>query len=536
VSTFARDERCRVVPRWRFLSDRGQAAELCGDPRLSRKPDYDPAYLTQRILDWTEARSYATAADLVSGALATGVPTKATDAARFLLEGHDHVAPGAVKLARQCLGGLSDLSAAPSLQRSLLLAPDLTSRSRATIRTARQRISRNPRNVEAWLDMSRAYAILGQKELAERAMEHALMVAPDHRVALRAAARLYVHLHDFERAARLLSQHPRTRGDPWLLASDIAISSIIGRTSKHMRSASSLVQSEQLPPSHLSELHSALATVELDRGDFRHARRHARQSLIAPNDNCAAQARWLAVRLPQIVVTEEAFELAQSYEARCWRAMREGNWSGALGESHAWLLDEPYSGRPAVIGSFIGITLTEDYAFGAACARVGIQADPTNRTLHNNLAVALAYEGDQAEAEVQYGLVRRHFDDEYPEYVFEATGGLLRFRAGDAAAGRSKYARAIELAPHPMRSRVLAYWLREELNVSPSAAAEALALCDKAQIFAKGDSFTIRLIELVRARANTLRDVMQQVSALPKATLLTEPNRMASLIKADDAQ
>jgi len=206
----------------------------------------------------------------------------------------------------------------------------------------------------------------------------------------------------------------------------------------------------------------------------------------------------------------------------------------ALGESHGWLLDEPYSSRPAVIGSFIGVTLTEDYAFGAACARVGIQADPTSRTLRNNLAVALAYLGEQAEAEQQYGLILRRFDNEFPEFVYEATGGLLKFRAGDDAAGRAHYARAMELASGAMRTRVLAYWLREELHSSPSAASVTLTLCDKALSMSKRDPFTTRLVQLVKAQAERVREMIGQLPVSDDTNrLLLEPTRMASIIGPD---
>ena len=532
MSGFARDQERRVVPRWRFLSDRIRAAELSGDPRQRRAPEYEPSYLQQRVLDWRQSHSFATAADLLTGAVTAGRAPEAADAAAFLLEGRGKVTSSIVRLAETYLRlsvvpGSSD----PNTQRRLLLAPDLVSQARETIRTARRKVSRNARNAEAWLDMARAYAILGQKSHSERSMSQALRVAPDHRMVLRAAARLYVHLHEPERASRLLSQHARTRHDPWLLASEIAIASLTRQTSKHLRSAYSLVESRQLPPAHVAELLSALATVELDKGDLRHARRHARESLIEPNDNCVAQARWLAVRLPQVIVTNTAFETEQSYEARCWRALRAGDWSGALAESHAWLLDEPYSSRPAIIGSFIGATLTEDYQFGAACAEVGLQADPTSRTLRNNLVVTLAYLGEMQKAWHHFGLVRRSFDSDYPEYVFEATQGLLLFRMRDDRGGRHHYGRAMDLAPDPVRARVLTHWLREELYFQPTAAAAILPLTDKALTLSKKDPFTTQLATLVKRRAERVHKMNQALPLSDEALRsLAEPTRMVALI------
>lgn len=483
--------------------------------------------------DWHDSPSLATAADLVFGALAVGKANDARAAAEYLLEGRKQLTAHVVALAERALEEDPQGTPDSTKQQALLLAPDLATHARTTVHLARRRIARDARNTAAWLDMSRAYAVLGQKTQAECAMNRALAVSPNHRMVLRSAARLFIHLHDPERAAKLLSQHPRTRSDPWLLASEIATSSVAERSSKHLRAARQFLDSGILPAAHLAELHSALATIEFDNGAMRQARRHARESLIAPNDNCVAQARWLAARIPQIVVAPEAFDLAQSFEARCWRALRGARWNEALSEAHAWLVDEPYSSRPALIGSFIGVQLTEDYAFAAACARIGIQADPSNRTLHNNLAVALAYLGELSEAEVEYGRVAQRFDPEYPEFIYRATGGLLKFRAGYIAEGRDLYRRATKLAPEDVRARVLAHWLREELHAVPDGASTVTAICDRLLRSSK-EPFTRRLVELVRARSERSRLTGDYHSFAPKTyQVLSAPTLLLEQIPPD---
>jgi len=139
VSTFARDEERRVVPRWRFLSDRTRAAELSGDPRLRKVPEYDPAYLRQRVLDWQQSPSFATAADLLTGAVATGQSTEAGDAAEYLLRGRERLAKGVVELAERYLNRVSASVSSGAAQRPLLLPPDLTSLARATVHISRDR-------------------------------------------------------------------------------------------------------------------------------------------------------------------------------------------------------------------------------------------------------------------------------------------------------------------------------------------------------------------------------------------------------------
>jgi len=258
---------------------------------------------------------------------------------------------------------------------------------------AKHKVRVNPRNVLAWLDLSRAYTILGQQQRALAAIDCALALAPNHRHVLRAAARLFVHVGDSERAHALLAKHPKTRKDPWLLAAELAIANVAQRPPRHVRQGRALIDSDDLPPAHLTELHSAIGTLEYYHGAHRRARQSLRASLEAPTENVVAQARWMRKQLPGLPIAEEAFALPLGFEARTWRAMEEGRWDDARVECRQWLNDEPFSSRPASLGSYIGVSLTTDYSFAEACARAGLQADPNDATLQNNLTVALAYQG-----------------------------------------------------------------------------------------------------------------------------------------------
>jgi len=502
VSTFNFDPARQIIPRWRFLSDRHVLPESAGDPRRPNRARLDPSYLEQKVRDWEEQRSLGIAADLFGEAMVTGEQDKALEVAKFILAEKEGVLPRVADRAQQFLASRAPRDS-DETQRSLLLPPDAKSAARATVRRSRQRISRDARNMEAWLDLSRAYAVLGQGPLSERAMARALMVAPDHRLSLRAAARLYVHVHQPERALALVSKHPRTRTDPWLLATELALNSMLGRTSKLMRQARDLVESEHFAPSQLTELNGALSTVNFTSGSLRHARVHMRESLISPNDNAVAQARWVANQIGGVDVEAAARATANSYEARCWLSLQNAAWSSALSEAHAWLLDEPFSSRPAIQSSFIAISLMEEHALAAACARVGLVADPRNGTLLNNLTVALAYLGELQEAFQHYKEIPAEFSDDHPEFVHVATGALLRFRSGDITQGRELYQHAAEMAPAHRRWLVLAHWLKEELEFDPRKATTVTELCEVLLKIAK-DPMAKRLTELVQGRAKQL--------------------------------
>ena len=339
----------------------------------------------------------------------------------------------------------------PSDQLCLDLTPDTFSFARAKVSTARQRLQRDPRNPLAWLDLARGHSILGNLEKARFAMDRVLFLAPNHRHTLRAATRFYIHSGDFGRAHNLLLKAPPTKSDPWLMAAEISAAGLAERKPQFAREGRRLVESGTLPPEHLTELQGALGTLEFTSGANRRARKDLRSSLEAPTDNSVAQARWLATKLPGIAISDEAFELPLSYEARCWRALQESRWQDARKECLNWLYDEPFSSHPAQVGSYIGVSMTSDPKFAEASAKAGLTADPRDASLRNNLAIALAYQGKTLEAITEFRKIELPLPSDYPAYVYLATTGLLRFRAGDVEGGRKMYEKAERWAPPERR-------------------------------------------------------------------------------------
>ena len=500
MTTVVPDPSRRIVPRWRFLRDRNKAPESAGDPRATKPAEIDPSYVDQKVRDWVFDPCLATAAELVAGAAVCGTQDLAREAASFILERADQTLPATAAAAHRCLG---TTPTRPPRQ-EVGFPGELDRQSEATAREAvgrsKRRLAADARNLEAWLDMSRAYAMLGQQRHSDSSMAKALIVAPNHRVALRAAARLAIHKGKPDEAAALLSRHPRTRADPWLLATEIAAQTSVGRTSNLTRFARPMIEDARFPASQLTELHSALATVDFFSGSLRGARKHIRQSLMDPNDNAVAQARWFSARMSGVTIAPAAFELATSYEARCWRALNEKEWTLSLDEAVHWLLDEPFSSRAAVHASFVAVSLNEDYRLGVACAKIGLQADPRHPVLLNNLAVAQAYLGDISTAQTTLNLVSTDFTDEHPEYIRVATTGLVRFRSGDIGAGRMYYEQAVDLAPPERKWLVVAHWIKEELESGGLTTEQVVSSCNKLSKVAK-DALSLRLVELVKARA-----------------------------------
>jgi tetratricopeptide (TPR) repeat protein len=175
--------------------------------------------------------------------------------------------------------------------------------------------------------------------------------------------------------------------------------------------------------------------------------------------------------------------------------VEDGAWSTATQYCSQWVQDEPFSSRPAILGSYIGISLVADPSFSEACARVGLQADSGDQTLLNNLTVALAYQGKVEDADATFQKITGELSEHYPKYIHLATAGLLEFRRGNVVAGRALYEEAQQRAPREKRSRVLIYWTREELQAGTERAAKMVS--EATELTARdSDAQTIRLLEV----------------------------------------
>jgi tetratricopeptide (TPR) repeat protein len=333
-----------------------------------------------------------------------------------------------------------------------------------------------------------------------KAIERALFLAPNHRHALRAASRCFIHAGELDRAHSLLAKNRRTANDPWLIAAEIAAAKVANRDPKYARAGRRLLDSGHLPPDHLTELLSAMGTLEYYSGSDRRARKYLHASLEAPTDNVVAQARWLRTKVSGIAIQDAAFALPLSFEARCWRALEDASWEYAKLECQHWLFDEPFSSRPARLGSYIGISLTSDHEFSEASALAGLRTNPLDATLRNNLAVALAYQGRVAEAIEQFSSIKLPLPGDLPPFVYLATTGLLRFRSRDIVGGRELYRKAEHWAPLDMKGQVAIFHAREELEANTTDAFECVERARKMNENSRIRG-AIRTLELLQERA-----------------------------------
>ncbi|MEL6300126.1 MAG: hypothetical protein AAFR75_00335 [Pseudomonadota bacterium] len=470
MSGFTEDSDRQLIPRWRFMRDFGDAPEIHGDPRHSRSRWINLQHLDERLEVWRAAPTIATAADAVACGITYDKSAAVVDPAKYLLENSDRTLPQVVRMARAALHLPIAKRHIDDGQLPLESPSDTQAQAISVIRERRLQLRRNPKNALAAIDMARGYAILGQSQKALDSIRHSLIVAPHHRLTLRTGSRFFIHSGDPEQAHYLLSKSPRTKQDPWLMATEIAIAPAANRTSQNIKRARMLVESKTLPDEQLTELHSALATQFLEDGRTKAAKHAFERSLLKPTDNTVAQAHWARRHIRSLSLSASNMGINRGFEARAHGAYDEKNWLAAKMETSRWQLDEPFSCHPASFGSYLGVTILGDYEFALQCAEIGLMAEPRDATLLNNKAVALAYMNETKQAFETFRLIPTEDTENHPQYVHIATAGLLNFRAGYVEEGREHYQRASDLTQGKAKSRVLLHWAGEELRVQSADA------------------------------------------------------------------
>ena len=435
MAGFSTDEDRKVIPRWRTFDETLRLGELNSavSPRACQQVTSD--FLSSKIMAWREHRTVSHAADLVGAALTLGREKEAAEAARFLLQDDLNVSPWARELSERALKTPESTVPSPKeLEEEIL---------HERVRTLRHLLRAEPRDPITWVELSLTYAILGLGKQAARSMTVALQLAMNNRFVLRSASRLWIYLEDPEKAHDLIARADRTIHDPWLLAAEVAIGSVAGRKPRFIKAARRMFTDKRFSPIHISELASAVATLELDSGSVKKSRRLFDLSLKCPTENSIAQAAWASRRNSSIIrLNDKHLDLPNAFEARSWSFYHQSQWERAIKELRLWQFDQPFSSRPSIHGSYVSAIALEDYKTSEWFAKCGLMANPADFTLLNNLAFARINRGDMEGAKKALSRVDYSRLSDQDRAVLRATQGLLKFRTGDVARGRQLYSDA----------------------------------------------------------------------------------------------
>lgn len=507
MSTAIEDIDRAMVPRWRdsaITASTGELGAFLASP--SRANRIASEEMEERLAEWRGNKVFGVAADLISSAFVLGAEDndEVVEAALLIL-GREVGAPKpALDLASYIAEHNGEI-AGGDYSGSIPALPDDS--LRLQIRNLKAQVRNNPRNSIAWVDLARLYASNGVQPKAERAILNSIALSPSNRFVLRSAARFYVHLNDAERAYALLRGSSVTAGDPWLKAAEIAVGDIMGKAPSQLRyTIRSMLENPNFPPWHISELASAVATVEMKTGKERAARRHFRLALQQPTENTVAQATWAKSRINGVALDEQHYLLPRSFEAKAYDAYERMEGQECADECEKWLDDEPFSSRPASLGSFMSMISFEDHERAIKFARRGLECSPRDFILRNNLAVAEAETGNLEEAASEFRRIDSRVLDGGEKIIWTATNGLLSFRNGAYAKGRECYQQASDMARHQPDNRlepmVLAHWAREEFLSDQLEKSHEIA--DRAEVVARGSNEAC--VKLALARYMSLRN------------------------------
>ena len=456
----------QVIPRWhtypmaRWL---GVTVSSTYDLAEAKEVGVNENY-NERIFAWESHGKLSHASDLVGNALVLNRfdDEKAIQAARFILESKNKPPKLLIDVAESFLR----IATREPLPIPDVIIPEEAKSYFGAISSIKARTREYPRNPVLWMDLAYYYSAIGVTDAADKAVRIALSLNCENRYLLRSGARYFIHRGEPDTALHYLRRSSTGQYDPWLIAAEVAISDTVDSPSQRIKMAKGLIASQSIPKFHLSELASALGTIQLKSGAKKKGRKLFDLALEQPTENALAQAAFMQNMLGEHKEKIRPERLPQSFEAQSRLSFRNGDFRVALREAINWLAYQPFSTAPATFGSYIaGVALCQ-FEESIKIAKMGLMSHPRDFMLTNNRAFGLASLDKIGEAQVLLDSIVDAGLSEPNKAVLHATRGLIEFRKGNILEGRKLYSIAVESFKHlkDTRSEALAlyFWAREE--------------------------------------------------------------------------
>ena len=437
----------RVVPNWRYYEATLEAGEL-NDWKLSQR-EGETYVIDDYVELWKEHKSLFRAGDLISAAITNGKEDNDTvkDAAKFILDREDAATYSMLSSAKRVMGVDASEKTLFTKEAERLRECTATKNIYDYIHNLRLRLQFVPYNPYLYVDLSRAYLLLGQTKKAQDAIEQALHYGATDRFVARSAARFFLHLQDRDRAHDVIRAKGAVACDPWLMAAEISINMLREKTSNYVKKGRDIIESGNCSPFGYTELASSIGTLELSAGATRKSNKLFRKALIDPNDNSLAQVQW--VNSFEHLSLKLDVPVHNDYEVRTIEAITKGDADQAIHEAVSWICDMPFAHKPINIGYTICTNLLKDFALASEILDVGLRSDDNSPFLLNNKAYCSARANDLATAMDAFRKLNRSSrKDETPsmKVCIPATEGLILYRRGLKEEGSKKYKEAIDIA------------------------------------------------------------------------------------------
>lgn len=467
-----------IIPLWRSYSQTAASCELeyTGFRELPIRFDRFGEFLEA----WKAKKSIITAADLINAAVVSdniALP-EVLSASEFLFRNSEYCSSLALDVAKTLLDRShkknvmeADSSRTiPSFEeeaKSLIdRLTDQETKIRARIGLLRKQLREFCYNAIAYCELSRCYSDLGLNDKARQYMLCAVQLAPHNRYVSRCAARFFVHDNDPARARKILVGNGWLKNDPWLLASEIAVTSVMQRTSHYMKEGRQLILSNNYSPFSSSELCFAICKEDRKAGKRRDWQKMFNLGLRSPNDNSLAQAEYIVKEESQMRFDYGQYDAVnRKYEADTRNFYSLGRYEDAFLSSVHWMHDYRFSHEPISFAFNLSCTFLKRYNYSSAVIKHWLKTHPQDYVMTNNLIYALGL-ADQIE-EAEHQLLKINVAHQLKEKLENgicllATSGLIEYRKGNIEKGRQLYLLSIDTA---MRMRDLDLAGKARLNM-----------------------------------------------------------------------
>lgn len=496
----------RLIPKWRSSNITSTLPEslpvfkdIESDFCILTQDDRN--YILSILKEWKDNKSIGGAANILNFGHDVNIHPLIEEPATYIIDHSESVPSHLLDFANKILNIKQEITNYNPVNENQLHSDAIL---------LKRKISNNPKDAIALVDLARIYTSLGQNKKAERAILTAVSLYPNHRFILRSASRFFIHNNDAEHSLYLLNRSSRTKFDPWLMASHISISAILEKPQKLIKQVKELIKSESFHPIHMSELCCSLATVQIIDGNNKEARRNFNKALNSPNDNTIAQAIWTVQnhKIP-ITMKPEWFIDPFRAEAKYYNFDLLGNFEDALEAAQEWQHDEPFSINPAIAVVY-SASLLEKYQFAENIAKQALILHHDDFNLQNNLVFTLAAQNKIEEASnllINILHQEQRLEKISPQSI--ANLGMIYYRSGDIENGEKMYRSAIdryEKENDSLRKAIAISFLAKEATIAKAPNAENLlveAISFVSQVDAKPAEKVLSSINGVVINSNT---------------------------------
>jgi tetratricopeptide (TPR) repeat protein len=315
---------------------------------------------------------------------------------------------------------------------------------RKQIHNTRNQIISSPSNSLSYLRLALLYTSVAQRRSAIRAMNTALSASKYNRYFMRSAARCFVHFGEFELASNLFDKN-YDKNDPWLQSANLSIQHMTNNLSKVEPKLIRRLLTKDVHKIHLVELALGYATLELENGAIKKARKLINQFRTDLNENTAAQLKWIEEKY-KLDFEFDLKTVHENHEASTRQYYLSNDWHNAVAEAERWQMIEEFSSRPSVLSSYILIAYLENYNKAIQHIDRALISNPNNFALKNNKAFAQSKLGKVSEATNTLRSITQSSLNDNENTIYLATSAHTALSIGDYQKAVAGYADAFKSA------------------------------------------------------------------------------------------